>query len=486
METQASRFIITREDLNVDPITLATDGLKIGRLPGCEIVLNHPTVSRLHVGINKADNRFYIFNFSHSSGTLLNGRVIAIEEAEVLADGDVLQIGPFFLIAERSGEALHLRVSLQMAMKLGEAEARDESHAPPLHAGKSGQDAGLTSGISDSLNVFWEKRKREAGTMHRLSSLRPQAPSRVLGKSRFNWSPTRDLVRPWPVSVFIWGLIIVGVLTGIAAAFGYTRAFSPAPLSGVHERSAMQVMPAIAARPNANACTTCHTLQSGMASNCAACHQTEAFAAAITKAHGDAGITCVNCHTEHRGAEFDPAGAGALACASCHNDANHQLYEGQSVKTPHGGTFGYPVANNKWVWTGLDETELAQQSPPIREAIERMAEASRHNILSGATPDARRSAEFHVLHLHRVKIVEGLRGNKDGELSCSSCHQSFAPLDRVTPRTTCASCHDGDRSGRFRNSIAGDQPNCVSCHVQHVKDKRQWAASFLAGEHAPR
>src|ERR671934_1793480 len=100
METQASKFIINRADLNVDPVTLVADGLKIGRLPSCELVLNHPTVSRLHAGINEADGRFYIFNFSHSSGTTLNGRVVAVESAEVLADGDVVQIGPYFLRVE--------------------------------------------------------------------------------------------------------------------------------------------------------------------------------------------------------------------------------------------------------------------------------------------------------------------------------------------------------------------------------------------------
>src|SRR5947209_19221183 len=92
METQASKFIINREDLNVDAVALVAEGLKVGRAPSCELVLNHPTVSRLHAGINEADGRFYLYNFSHSSGTTLNGRIVATESAEVLADGDVVQI----------------------------------------------------------------------------------------------------------------------------------------------------------------------------------------------------------------------------------------------------------------------------------------------------------------------------------------------------------------------------------------------------------
>src|SRR5215216_4283335 len=108
METQDSRFIIARDDLEVDPVTLVTDGLKIGRLPGCEVVLNHPAVSRLHAGITMAGGLHYLYNFSTSSGTTLNGRVVATESGEVLADGDIVQIGPFFLEVKRAGDVLSL------------------------------------------------------------------------------------------------------------------------------------------------------------------------------------------------------------------------------------------------------------------------------------------------------------------------------------------------------------------------------------------
>src|ERR671929_922804 len=127
MQTQASKFIINREDLNVDAVTLVVDGLRIGRAPSCELVLNHPTVSRMHAGINEADGRYYLYNFSHSSGTTLNGRVVAVESAEVLADGDVVQIGPYFLRVARAGDALSISVTLEVAMNVGDAESRIEA-----------------------------------------------------------------------------------------------------------------------------------------------------------------------------------------------------------------------------------------------------------------------------------------------------------------------------------------------------------------------
>src|SRR5205085_12188326 len=106
MQTQASKFIISREDLNVDPVALVTDWLQIGRQPSCELVLNHPTVSRLHAGINEAERRFYLYNFSRSSGTTLNGRVVATQAAEVISAGDMIQTGPYFLHLARLSHGL--------------------------------------------------------------------------------------------------------------------------------------------------------------------------------------------------------------------------------------------------------------------------------------------------------------------------------------------------------------------------------------------
>ena len=486
MQSQSSTFIIAREDLNVDPITLATDGLRIGRLPSCEVVLNHPAVSRLHAGIKEADGRFYIFNFSHSSGTTLNGRIIPVEEAEVIADGDLVQLGPFFLYLERAGDTLRIRVSLQMAVKIGEADAHADAPLMPAHESAAHDDAMSRSPsgeISQALNVFWEKRKREAGKMHRVSPLRPRAnATRVLGKARFNWTPTRDLVRPWPFSIFVWGFIVVGLLS-IAAAIGYTQAFSPAPLSNAHSRAFVLTRPSIARTPNAGSCTSCHALMASMETNCAACHSAEAFDSAMTPAHRAAGLTCTNCHGEHRGADFRPAAAGLQACTDCHRDENHKLYNGRKVGTPHGGTFGYPVSGGKWTWAGLGKEEWERKPPEMREALKRLEEAAQRWTTTGDEAGRQRSVQFHVLHLHRVKVAGGLKGNKEGELSCSSCHQSFTPLDTTTPRTTCALCHSGDSgtSAAFKNIVGANEANCISCHVQHIKGRRAWGDSLLVG-----
>lgn len=477
MQTQASKFRIEREDLNVDPVTLVTDGLKIGRLPSCELVLNHPAVSRLHAGITMSGGRYYLYNFSSSSGTTLNGRIVATESGEVLADGDVVQIGPFFLGIDRSGDALNISVTLEVATNLSDSQYRVETPTgpTPFQPKPTG-----TSELSQALNVFWEKRKREAGKMQRVSPLRPQKPMRVLGKARFNWTPTRDLVRPWPFSIFVWGFAAILALSAVAA-YVYAEAYAPAPVSAAHAASTISSQPPIAARANASSCTSCHTLTTSIESNCSSCHQAPGFKAAVTEPHARARIGCTDCHVEHQGTEFRPNVASLQTCTTCHSDSNRKTYNGRAVHTPHGGTWGYPVVDGRWTWMGLPDEEWAQKSAALRKLVQSLRGALLvgPNAANRDPDDLRRSAEFHSLHIHRVKAVGGLLANKDGEMSCSSCHKTFNPVDRELPRQTCATCHLGDRGGKFEKVLAPDRPNCISCHVQHLQARREWGRALL-------
>jgi predicted component of type VI protein secretion system len=480
METQESRFRIVREDLAVDPVTLVTDGLKIGRLTNCEVVLNHPAVSRLHAGITHTEGRYYLYNFSQSSGTTLNGRAVATDSGEVLADGDVVQVGPFFLTVGRMGDALSVTVTVGFTGNAADAESRSSSVEAPTAPSPFRRRGMGTSELAQALNVFWEKRKREAGKMQRVSPLRPHKPARVLGKARFNWTPTRDLVRPWPFSVFVWGAAVVAALS-VVAAYVYAESFAPAPVSAGHAANAMRSQPPIAQKPNANSCTNCHALKTDMQTNCASCHQAAGFRATVTEPHRAAGIRCTDCHVEHQGTEYRPAVASLQTCTSCHDDANRKTYNGRAVRTPHDGTFGYPVVEHRWRWMGLTDEEWQQKSA----AVQRLVQTVRASLLTGPDAagrdpnDVRRSSEFHALHLHRVKALAGMPANREGEMSCSSCHKAFNPIDRETPRQTCAACHEGDRGGKFEKVLAAGRPNCISCHVQHPLARREWGRALL-------
>ncbi len=485
--TMEATFIIVREDLQIDPVTIETEGLLIGRLPTCELLLNHPSVSRLHAGITCDDEgSYYIRNLRPGNPIMLNGA--KLEEYEALAPGDVLGIGPFALNVQSAPGALLVKVSLQIAASPVDAEQRreasglwelptthqlqlpsEETKAMDAHEKKlPARKPKPAEESSKALDVFWNKRITAATKTVRPSPLFPVS-SRPSGKAQSVWTPTTDLRRHWPWSMLLWGVVPVALLS-IAGAIFYASAFAPAAISDAHTRTTFSVLPPIANDPNSGSCTSCHSLSGNMQTKCASCHTTKAFTASIIQPHESAGIGCVACHAEHRGAQFNSVAGALLACFQCHNDRNRQSYNGKTVATPHGGTFGYPVVDSHWKWAGLDPEEMELRKVNLK--LERLPTDSE---------DQWRSKQFHAVHLYRVKAVAGLPGDKQGELSCSSCHATRDPIDLATPRTTCGKCHNGQPDARVgQQVIAGDKPNCTSCHVQHVKDKRHWNPQLLS------
>jgi hypothetical protein len=480
-------FIIIREDLQVDQVTIVAEGLLVGRLPTCEVLLNHPSVSRLHAGITSAEGEYYIRNLRPGNPIMLNGD--RLEAYEALADGDVIGIGPFALNIHFLQGNLVLKISLQIAATAGDAVTRREASGlwdmattmqlelpstPPEgepatagHKKPAPRKQRPAASNSKALDVFWDKRITGATKTIKPSPLFPLT-GRPSGKAQSLWSPTTDLRRRWPASMLLWGAIPVALLA-VAGALFYTAAFSPAPISEAHMRTSMILSPTVASQANGGSCTSCHGLKSSMDERCASCHSSDAFKATVIQPHTNAGIGCVACHAEHRGVEFSPVSGALLSCFECHNDGNKTIYNGKTVGTPHGGTFGYPVVNGHWKWAGLDPEEMLQRKMTLK--LERLPSDSE---------DQWRSKQFHGIHMYRVKAVGGLQGNKQGELSCSSCHNSFTPPDLVTPRTTCAKCHNGQNDPRAgRQVIASDKPNCTSCHIQHRLDKRHWNPSLL-------
>jgi FHA domain len=451
----ANQFIIIRDDLPIDPVTIFSEGLLIGRLGQCELLLNHPSVSRVQAGIKQFGNDYYIFTLRPRNPVILNGK--PVEENEALAAGDIIEVGPFHLQIESTDEALVVRVELRIGMKPSEIDVSDPGlttgnlDVPAEGKTKKARAAPIAS--NKALDVFWDKRIRDAGKMARPSSLHPKSGRRS-GKAQFNWIPTSDLMSRWPVAFFTWAVVVVGLIS-VAAAYWYTNAFSPAPIAKAHAATQFSISPAIATTPNAGSCTNCHSFTGNMEQHCTACHRTEAFVATVIKPHEGAGIGCVDCHAEHQGAEFS-ATAGALAsCTACHNDSNQKLFNGRKVGTPHGGTFGYPVVNGEWSAKSINDEEWDLR----KLAVVRLPTDSDQKW---------RNNQFHALHDQRVRLASGMKGNAEGRLSCSSCHNSLNPIDRETPRTTCAACH-----------VKDSKPNCTSCHVQHILDKRRWSTSML-------
>lgn len=449
-----NKFLIIRHDLQLDPVTVITEGMLIGRLPQCELLLNHPSVSRVQAGIKQIENDYYLFALRPKNPVLLNGK--PVEENEALAPGDVVEVGPFHLEVDASDEALVIRVELRIGMKPSEIDVSDpglstDNLVAPDAKGKKPRPAPIAG--TKALDIFWDKRIRDVGKMARPSLLHPKTGRRS-GKEQFKWIPTTDLVSRWPVAFFTWALIVVGVIS-VGAAYWYANAFAPAPLSNAHAATQFTLVPAIANTPNSGSCTTCHSFTEKMEARCTSCHNAEGFVATTIKQHEAAAIGCIDCHAEHKGAGFDATEGAIASCTTCHSDNNKSVYNGRKVGTPHGGTFGYPFVNGSWSAKSINEEDWELRNlGTLRQP--------------GDSDEKWRSNQFHALHDQRVKLAPGLKGNSEGRLSCSSCHNSFDPLDRETPRTTCAACH-----------TAKNRPNCTSCHVQHIKDAHRWSASML-------
>ena len=464
-----NQYVIIREDLPTDPVTIITDGLLIGRLLECEVLLNHPTVSRVQAGVKQIEEDYYLFPLRPANPVTLNGK--PVEQNEALAPGDFVRVGAFQLEIDNTDEALVIKVSLLIGMVASEVDLSNEALSTgrlvaPTEGKHAAKPRAAPIAGTKALDIFWDKRIREAGKMVRPSPLFPKR-NRRSGKAQFNWMPTTDLSIRWPASLFIWAGVGIAVLS-IASAYWYTDAYAPEPLSRAHATNQLSLFPAIAERPNAGSCTSCHSWKGKMEERCAGCHHTDAFVATVIKPHEVAGVGCVSCHSEHHGPNFSASEAALASCTSCHNDNSRKLFNGRKVGTPHGGTFGYPVVNGVWSLKTINDDEWALANISITR-------------LPTDTDEKWRSKQFHALHSERVKIVPGVLGNSLGQMSCSSCHKSFNPLDRETPRTTCGICHNGlvDRLTK-QVLIPPDQPNCTSCHVQHIKDKRRWGSWLLA------
>ncbi len=442
-------------------------------MTGNDLVLNHPTVSRTQAGIKDVQSEFWIFNLSTANGTFLNGELI---DSAPLADGDIIQIGPFVLTTGYSGAELKISVEMSVAplpiealspvtgsaesdklpddkektVRLDLAALIQRTKATPRGTRRLTGTGMLTSRLTrtaeHALSVFWDKRKREAGKMTPDSPLIPQRGHRF-GKAQYNWRPTLDLKRTWRPSVFVWALLAAAGLSVVALGF-YMDAFSPGDVSAAHVRTTLQ--PAVAGQPiaraaNATSCSNCHSLRTSVETNCANCHTTVAFAPLISDVHERAGITCSTCHAEHKGRDADLRHMANAACIGCHSESTGYVspISGQRLMTPHGGTVGYPVEGNVW------------KMGPIA------AERWRLKELPGSASNFTIREQFHLVHLS---------GRKRGEALCSDCHTEgleSSLLNRGV-RESCVQCHSVKSTGV---GLKREGPDCASCHAQHGESR---------------
>src|SRR5215468_3746016 len=146
-----SKFILIRKDLDLDPAPIESEGLTMGRLTGNDLALDHPAVSDVHAAIEGADGDYWIFNLSEENGTLVNGEQIG---QGPLAEGDVIQIGPYFLSLKYDGADLRLEVELN-ANPVSKEVSGKASAATPVEAPTTGQGNPVGQGIKIRFDPTW-------------------------------------------------------------------------------------------------------------------------------------------------------------------------------------------------------------------------------------------------------------------------------------------------------------------------------------------
>jgi hypothetical protein len=70
--------------------------VKIGRDPGADFAIDHPTLSRQHAVIEKAGDAYTIRDLRSQNGTLVNGKPVT--GAHLLNEKDEIQLGEFTLV----------------------------------------------------------------------------------------------------------------------------------------------------------------------------------------------------------------------------------------------------------------------------------------------------------------------------------------------------------------------------------------------------
>jgi thioredoxin reductase (NADPH) len=556
MRTELTKYVIKRKDMDNDDLVIEGDSLTVGSALGNDVLLNHPTVSRTHAGICEIEGAFWIKNLSSSNGTIVNGSLIetvqlqtedsiqvgvfvlkpTVNEGEMILEVEkqIDRVAAGVKGAEIVGdpkEAMEKGKTSLLSpdlLKLMEQAQKPAAQQPSGQTGKPSATSllgagrfqrgmtGLLSSImalpeqeqarfQQSLDAFWDRRKiAETGggqKMAEISILRPREPDPEykqfnlhLGKKKFNWLPTTDLVRPWPRGY----LITIGsflILAGIIAVFLWERAYSPGPIALPHtydEKSmanfasfspgSKTLMAASKAADGERNCASCHTATSSMQQKCIDCHKTSHFEPTnAIPLHEQAGVSCVDCHTEHKGKDFKPAIVARTICFDCHRDnpthpkaktvARAGVAGGELLKTPHGSNLGYPIDETKpeadrWTW-----------KDPINKKIQ--------------IPDAAQlspKAKFHFVHLSGRKEATG-RG--ENAAKCMDCHDSFESpaATKTIDKNKCAICHGvaitgaTTAQGKPLNQVddmaqlsTSFKIDCNSCHPQHNESKDLVAA----------
>lgn len=81
--------LVSMDPREKDSIVLERDSYIVGKLPSqCDIVLNHPSVSRVHAKLERLGNDYYLCDMNSTNGTYLNGKRLMVNECVKIRPAD--------------------------------------------------------------------------------------------------------------------------------------------------------------------------------------------------------------------------------------------------------------------------------------------------------------------------------------------------------------------------------------------------------------
>ncbi|HTW66688.1 MAG TPA: NAD(P)-binding domain-containing protein [Bryobacteraceae bacterium] len=381
--TESFRFVAQHAGETASQV-VEQSTILLGRKSICAIQLNDPAVAAVHAQIEYRDGGLWITDESSGAGIYVNGQRVVHQQ---LQQGDVVTIRPFEIAVSLTEEMCFLAIHDSMA-ELQEAPMQVPGQYREVVVAPQHAEAGQA--------------KPSAAIAALPRWMQAKAPI---------WVPTSDIL-PNRFRTVMLSIFVLGVLgwAGMAFAKKWNTAYSPGPLTENHA---------------AFGCDSCHSSFARVpASSCQGCHA-DTVATAIHQQHN---VTCVNCHSEHRGAKFDIArnvGAGCQS-AGCH-------------VTVH----------------AAEKQILAKQGPPQPGLVVPAAVALAVPFEAG---DA-----MHDKHANLAA-------------ACAACHTGGDPTlavsDQAAVRTKelkdirmrCLGCHGFGPQATLRQ-------RCYSCHLEHPSDK---------------
>ena len=347
-----------------------TDALHVGRGTDNDLSLPGLTVSLHHAVFRRADGEIFVEGVG-SNLLDVNGRPVA---SHALLPGDTVRIGGFELRAVAPGEGDDL------ALEVEETE----------RAGDAGQDLA---------------RRTRLGLTQTWLSERPLVWLAVLAVLLL------CVVLPWRSALWRADDAVTAPPPLQNASTAAVQAWSTGPISRPHAQFARE-------------CGRCHV--EGFAGvgdePCLACHaRIEAHAEADVSPPELSGMTCVACHTEHRGAD-GLAALEATRCAPC-----------------HGALGSLRPASEESV-----ATDFGSDHPQFRLTVVADADTKRRERVEWV-PDLQEATGLVFSHVRHVgQAVENRTTGSSEYLRCDACHVEEASgrnYQEVRFATACQQCH---------------------------------------------